>query len=98
MELSLRWMLMEGGANPPACQVDVKLQPSLPLLCLDSAHPCRLAAKQECPCVCLVAQKLAETPEAGWGCRHPQLHAATRGEGDIPSFLVSLPMNTWNNL
>ena len=94
MKLSFLWMLMERGANPLECQVDVELQLSLPLLYLDSAHPCRLTAKQEFPCVCLVALKLAESWEAAWGSWHPQLCAATHGEGRIPSFLVSLPMDT----
>lgn len=70
MELSFQWMLMERGANPPACQADIELQRSLPLRYLDNAHPCRLTAKQEFPCACLVALKLAESWEAAWGSWH----------------------------
>lgn len=94
MELSFQWMLMKRGANPPTCQVDIELQLSLPLLYLDRACPCRLTAKQEFPCICLVALKLSESWEAAWGSWHPQLCAATHGEGRIASFLVSLPMDT----
>jgi len=44
--------------------------------------------------VSLVALKLAESCEAAWGSWHPLLRAVTQGEGGIPSFLVSLTMNT----
>lgn len=52
MELLFQWILMERSVNPPICQADVELQLSLPLLYLDSVHPCRLAEKQEFPCIC----------------------------------------------
>lgn len=85
---------MEGGANPATCQVGTELSLSLPPLYVDRAHLCRLTAQKEFPCIFLVALKLAESWEAAWKTWHPQRHADTHGEGRIPSFLVSLPMDS----
>lgn len=58
MELSFQWMLMERGASPPACQVDIGLQISLPVLYLDSMSPRRLTSQRDLPCVHLLVLEL----------------------------------------
>lgn len=52
-------MVMERGASPPACQVDIGLQISLTVLYLDSMSPCRLTSQQDLPCIHLLVLELA---------------------------------------